>query len=1220
MKTTKALSSVPLAAVGPCLGLALLTLTLGQLPTVGQTIPNPSFEADTFTVFPGYISVNAPISGWTAEPEDRVGLNPADTSPFADNGTIPDGNNVAFIQSSDFGTVLSTTISGLTAGRTYKISFRENARNGQVPHLIVSVSSVDLLTMATYSAGGANAYWHVACEFTASAASETLTLLNTAGGDNTVLVDDFQIAPSTGSWTTAAWTSDWDSGVDPSYFYTHAYNFGSSANTTINEVEFTGVGGANPSVEGRFFTVNFGNAYGDLDSNLLSGATDGSATLAANFIYGGTISAGNYQGITISGLAPGKEYVATLFTVAWEDPDLANRWATFSMGDDHLTVNQDQFYNDNGQTISYRYTADDTGSATIRIVPINPNNMSIHIYGFCNREAVSSLVKPVITSQPRNVIVASGLPATLSVTAAALPSPTYQWRFQGANIPGATETSYTIPAAAATDAGSYDVVIANSVGSVTSIVARLTVGLPMSNPSFEEDLFTVWPGYISGNFPITGWEALGGHGINPASGSPFADNGVIPHGTQVAFMQADGALSQTIAGLAVGSDYYVHYYENARTVTTVPSLEVQAAGTTIVPAHSVPPVRSGSYREVFSDVFTATTAELALSFIKGSPQGGDCTALIDNVAVVLVPAGSAPTIATPPQAQLVSVAGSATFSGQAVGSLPLSYQWLKDGTEISGATNQTLTLENIQELDEADYAVRVSNAHGAATSAAAKLTVYEPVPDLFNTGLDDNRAPLANGAVDPHWTLITNPDTGSTNAIVQPEVAGAWLANSATSKWIGPQLNTAASAIGLYTYRTTIDLTDRDPATLIIEGGWATDNTGRNILVNGISSGNPQNTTQFGSLTPFTLRGTEQNFVAGLNTIDFVVENETAAGYTGLRVEIYRSNLDIPAGTAPEILTHPIGVPDAAVGDTIVFTAAGRGTAPLSFQWNKNGAPLPGQTGLTLTLVNITAADAGTYTFTISNEIGTAVSNPAELTVAYNVIPTVFGTGLDPGGALLAPGAVDPHYILAASADWDYPGPDAIVVNDGWPIDGTWLLNGPNSKWIAPRADQGSTGAGNAEGDYTYQTTFSLTGYDPGQVVLRGGWATDNTGLDILVNGVSSGITCSGFGGLNPFTITNGLVADVNTLDFIINNAPATPNPTALRVDLRGLVKLAAGPTLQVTVSNGNLSIAWSPTGTGQVLQSAPAVTGPWTNIDGAANPYVTTTTDTMRFFRVSTP
>ena len=71
---------------------------------LGQTIPNPSFEADTFTVSPGYVSGQTPaaITGWTADPTDHVGLNPAGgLSPFANNGIIPDGTNVAFIERRD---------------------------------------------------------------------------------------------------------------------------------------------------------------------------------------------------------------------------------------------------------------------------------------------------------------------------------------------------------------------------------------------------------------------------------------------------------------------------------------------------------------------------------------------------------------------------------------------------------------------------------------------------------------------------------------------------------------------------------------------------------------------------------------------------------------------------------------------------------------------------------------------------------------------------------------------------------------------------------------------------------------------------------------------------------------------------------------------------------------------------------------------------------------
>jgi len=99
---------------------AIVLAGLCELAGTAQTIPNPSFEADTFTGWPGYIATagNHAITGWTASNDAKVGLNPAGGSPFADNGAIPDGKNVAFIQSQDEATTLSTTITGLTVGTT----------------------------------------------------------------------------------------------------------------------------------------------------------------------------------------------------------------------------------------------------------------------------------------------------------------------------------------------------------------------------------------------------------------------------------------------------------------------------------------------------------------------------------------------------------------------------------------------------------------------------------------------------------------------------------------------------------------------------------------------------------------------------------------------------------------------------------------------------------------------------------------------------------------------------------------------------------------------------------------------------------------------------------------------------------------------------------------------------------------------------------------------
>src|SRR3989442_11338289 len=117
-------------------------------------------------------------------------------------------------------------------------------------------------------------------------------------------------------------------------------------------------------------------------------------------------------------------------------------------------------------------------------------------------------------------------------------------------------------------------------------------------------------------------------------------------------------------------------------------------------------------------------------------------------------------------------------------------------------------------------------------------------------------------------------------------------------------------------------------------------------------------------------------------------------------------------------------------------------------------------------------------------------------------IPGLFNTGVGINGALLASGSVDPHYKLIESVDPAFPGPNALVLNDtGFPIP-PWLANGPNSKWIAPQANQGT---GNQPGDYKYRIIVDLTGLEPSSAVITGRWSSDNAGAGILLNGVATG-------------------------------------------------------------------------------------------------------------------
>jgi mucin-19 len=80
-----------------------------------------------------------------------------------------------------------------------------------------------------------------------------------------------------------------------------------------------------------------------------------------------------------------------------------------------------------------------------------------------------------ITGQPANVAVKPGFPAQFAVFASGAEIITYQWRKGGVNISGATDSVLSLASAQLADAGKYDVVVKNSVNSVTSEPALLTV-------------------------------------------------------------------------------------------------------------------------------------------------------------------------------------------------------------------------------------------------------------------------------------------------------------------------------------------------------------------------------------------------------------------------------------------------------------------------------------------------------------------------------------------------------------------------------------------------------------------------------------------------------------------------------------------------------------------------------------------------------------------------
>ena len=104
---------------------------------------------------------------------------------------------------------------------------------------------------------------------------------------------------------------------------------------------------------------------------------------------------------------------------------------------------------------------------------------------------------PAITNQPQSLMVTLGSTATFSVTASGTGPLSYQWRFNGTNLAGATGSSLTLSNVQPAQTGLYSVVLSNAVGMVTSSNAVLTVLLP--------SLITMNIPTISGNNLLLGF-------------------------------------------------------------------------------------------------------------------------------------------------------------------------------------------------------------------------------------------------------------------------------------------------------------------------------------------------------------------------------------------------------------------------------------------------------------------------------------------------------------------------------------------------------------------------------------------------------------------------------------------------------------------------------------------------------------------------------------------
>ena len=143
---------------------------------------------------------------------------------------------------------------------------------------------------------------------------------------------------------------------------------------------------------------------------------------------------------------------------------------------------------------------------------------------------------------------------------------------------------------------------------------------------------------------------------------------------------------------------------------------------------------------------------------------------------------------------------------------------------------------------------------------------------------------------------------------------------------------------------------------------------------------------------------------------------------TNIAGSVSSSNVALVVSTtpvAPSFETQPASL-IVLIGGNALLTAVATGTAPISYQWNKDGVPIAGATSTTLSLTNVQPASSGSYGVLATNPGGTATSDAALLTVtppvpvpnsAYNLAGFAQATT---GGGMIA--ETDPGYRKAYNA------------------------------------------------------------------------------------------------------------------------------------------------------------------------------------------------------------
>ena len=360
---------------------------------------------------------------------------------------------------------------------------------------------------------------------------------------------------------------------------------------------------------------------------------------------------------------------------------------------------------------------------------------------FTSNVVVQVTALPEIRSQPADVTVMVGEPAAFGVTAIGPEPPTYQWLRDNRVIPGATAAGYRLATTTTGDDGAnFSCVVSSLAGSVMSRAAVLRVTLPPVPEIRSQPADVAVRAGEPASFTVTAV------GPNPLSYQWQRDGRAIAEATAAAYritvttLGDDGAKFSCVVSNPGGS--VTSRAAMLRVTPLPPEIRSQPADVAVragepasftVTAVGASPL-SYQWQRDGRAITGATAAAYRIAVTTLGDDGAKFSCVVSNRggsvtsrAAVLRVTPLPPEIRSQPADVAVRTGQPASFTVTAVGASPLSYQWLRDGRAITGATAAAYRLAATTLGDDgAKFSCVVSNRGGSVTSRAAVLRVTNP--------------------------------------------------------------------------------------------------------------------------------------------------------------------------------------------------------------------------------------------------------------------------------------------------------------------------------------------------------------------------------------------------------------------------------------------------------------------------------------------------------------